>query len=284
MAKRIWPGLLALVLALTGCASLLERDYSVVEPYADSYWDTEEDALRAESYQELVNSLLMLVEQRSEEGTIRFYTDSDAPYSQVVEASREVREETALGAYLVEEMSFLYQRTEDHCTLTWNIAYREGAADPDSLMTLSDAQSLVDLLRLAVREGHEKLTARFSYEIPRQEAIDAVEQLWRELCAVQAAPEEPAPGGEASGELSGDQAPPEETEAPSDAGEETQSGGTPQEESSAEEVPAAETEPEYPPCPWEIRFYPDRDTAEIVEILLAELPPVQAEAPTAEIR
>ena len=107
MAKRIWPGLLALVLALSGCASLLERDYSVVEPYADSYWDTEEDALRAESYQELVNSLLMLVEQRSEEGTIRFYTDSDAPYSQVVEASREVREETALGAYLVEEMSFL---------------------------------------------------------------------------------------------------------------------------------------------------------------------------------
>ena len=197
---------------------------------------------------------------------------------------REVREETALGAYLVEEMSFLYQRTEDHCTLTWNIAYREGAADPDSLMTLSDAQSLVDLLRLAVREGHEKLTARFSYEIPRQEAIDAVEQLWRELCAVQAAPEEPAPGGEASGEPSGDQAPPEETEAPSDAGEETQSGGTPQEEGSAEEVPAAETEPEYPPCPWEIRFYPDRDTAEIVEILLAELPPVQAEAPTAEIR
>ena len=192
MAKRIWPGLLALVLALSGCASLLERDYSVVESYADSYWDTEEDALRAESYQELVNSLLMLVEQRSEEGTIRFYTDSDAPYSQVVEASREVREETALGAYLVEEMSFLYQRTEDHCTLTWNIAYREGAADPDSLMTLSDAQSLVDLLRLAVREGHEKLTARFSYEIPRQEAIDAVEQLWRELCAVQAAPEEPA--------------------------------------------------------------------------------------------
>ena len=284
MAKRIWPGLLALVLALSGCASLLERDYSVVEPYADSYWDTEEDALRAESYQELVNSLLMLVEQRSEEGTIRFYPDSDAPYSQVGEASREVREETALGAYLVEEMSFLYQRTEDHCTLTWNIAYREGAADPDSLMTLSDAQSLVDLLRLAVREGHEKLTARFSYEIPRQEAIDAVEQLWRELCAVQAAPEEPAPGGEASGEPSGDQTPPEETEAPSDAGEETQSGGTPQEEGSAEEAPAAETEPEYPPCPWEIRFYPDRDTAEIVEILLAELPPVQAEAPTEEIR
>lgn len=246
MAKRIWPGLLALVLALSGCASLLERDYSVVEPYADSYWDTEEDALRAESYQELVNSLLMLVEQRSEEGTIRFYTDSDAPYSQVVEASREVREETALGAYLVEEMSFLYQRTEDHCTLTWNIAYREGAADPDSLMTLSDAQSLVDLLRLAVREGHDKLTARFAYDMSRTDVEAAVASLWQEVCAGE---EEAAPPEE------GDQAvSPEE-------GQTAEAGG--------EEAPVETgTEEPLPPCPWEIRFYPDQEAAELVEVLL----------------
>lgn len=283
MAKRIWPGLLAAALLLTGCAAVLERDYSVVEPYADSYWDAEEDALRAESYQELVNSLLMLVEQRSEEGTIRFYTDSAAPYAQVVEAAREVREETALGSYLVEELTFLYQGAEDHCTLTWSITYREEAEDPESLMTLSDAQSLVDLLRLAVREGHQKLTARFSYDIPRQEAVDAVEQLWQELCAAQAAPEEPVPGGEASGaeDAGADLELTEEAEPSPDGGMAPAEASA---EASAEEAPhEAEPEPEYPPCPWEIRFYPDRDTAEIVEILLTELPPVLAEAPTAAV-
>ena len=63
-----------LLLLLCGCASLLERSYSSVEPYTDRYWDSgAEDTLKAESYQDLVNSLLMLIEQRSEEVVIRYY-------------------------------------------------------------------------------------------------------------------------------------------------------------------------------------------------------------------
>ena len=54
---------------LSGCPALLERSYGVSEPYADRYWDSSaEDTLRVESYQDLVNSLLLLVEQRAEEG------------------------------------------------------------------------------------------------------------------------------------------------------------------------------------------------------------------------
>ena len=56
---------LSACLLLGGCVSLLERSYSVVEPYADRYWDSAaEDTLKAENYQDLVNSLLMQVEQR----------------------------------------------------------------------------------------------------------------------------------------------------------------------------------------------------------------------------
>ena len=67
MDKRILPILMALCLLCTGCASLLERSYSSVEPYTDRFWDsTAEDTLKAASYQDLVNSLLMLIEQRSE--------------------------------------------------------------------------------------------------------------------------------------------------------------------------------------------------------------------------
>ena len=73
MKIRMLTAVLALCLPLSGCASLLERSYSVVEPYADRYWDASaEDTLRAENYQDLVNSLLLLVEQRAEEGVIRY--------------------------------------------------------------------------------------------------------------------------------------------------------------------------------------------------------------------
>ena len=111
----------------------------------------------------------------------------------------------------------------------------EDAEDPASLMTLSDSQSLVDLLRLAVREELEKQTARFPYNTPREEVTGAVERLWRELQEDAAPPAaEPGPEGEA--------AVPE----------------------AAEPVMA----PEIPPCPWEIRFYPDAEATEIVEVLL----------------
>ena len=156
MKKRILVLALAGSLLLSGCTSLLERSYSVVEPYADRYWDANaEDTLRAESYQDLVNSLLMLIEEGAEDGVIRYYTAGDA-YGLALQATQEVREETMLGSYLLEKITFTYQMMEEGvCTLTYEMVYREDAEDVDSLMVLSDSQSLVDLLRLAIREGHD---------------------------------------------------------------------------------------------------------------------------------
>ena len=57
--------LLALMLVmafLTGCASLLEREYSTVEPHSSKFWESEAaDTLRAENYQDIVNDLLILI-------------------------------------------------------------------------------------------------------------------------------------------------------------------------------------------------------------------------------
>ncbi len=260
--KQILPLLLAGCLCLSGCASLLERSYSVVEPYSDRYWDSgAADTLKAESYQDLVNSLLMLLEQRAEEGVIRLYTeDREGAYELALAANREVRSETILGSYLLWSMSFSWERSENYDTLTYRILYRKDAEDLDSIMTLSDSQSLVDLLRLAVREEHEKLTAQFVQDTSREEVEAAVETLWRELCAV---------GQEQVGEidltapaLSGEMDP------PADGGEESP------EEPAQEELPSDQEEPaapvEYPTCPWRIRFYPDLDTVGIVEVLLTE--------------
>lgn len=244
--------LLAALLALSGCASLLERSYSAVEPYADRYWDSgAEDTLRAENSQDLVNTLLMLVEQRADEGTIRCYGEANS-YSQAQAALQEVRQETMPGAYLLEDLDFLYENNaaSDYCTLTYRMTYREDAEDIDGMMTLSDSQSLVDLLRMAVREGHQRLTARFSYHMPRDTVTAAVESLWRELCGDEADPGEPADALEAPHV----QAPPPE-----------EPGQAPGAEP---DVGEALPQPDIPPCPWTVRFYPDMDTAELVEIWL----------------
>ena len=104
MKKRTMLAAALACLLLSGCASLLERDYSVVEPYANRYWDTSaEDTLRAESYQDLVNSMLLLVEQQAEEGVIRCYDEADA-YQEILAARGEVRRETMPGSYLLEDL------------------------------------------------------------------------------------------------------------------------------------------------------------------------------------
>ena len=285
MKKRILILALAGSLLLSGCTSLLERSYSVVEPYADRYWDASaEDTLRAESYQDLVNSLLMLIEERAEDGVIRHYTSGDA-YSLALQATQEVREETMLGSYLLEKITFAYQMVEEGvCTLSYTMIYREDAEDVDSLMVLSDSQSLVDLLRLAIREGHSKLTARFAYDMPREDVEAAVAAMWREVClgsgetaqdpetGVQNPPEGPAGLSGENAETADVSSDPTEAalqEASDDEAAETQpvSG----EGTDTEAVEAAGEEPgaeEIPLCPWEIHYYPDLDAAELVEVRL----------------
>lgn len=296
LVKKKAPWAVCLLLAaclLTGCARLLERSYHSVRPYADRYWDSSaEDTLRVDSYQDLVNSLMMLVEQRAEEGIIRCYGET-GEYKEAMAAREEVRRETTLGSYLLRDLRITYESGASYSTATCSMSYREDAEDVASIMTLSDSQSLVDLLRLTVREEREKLTARFSYDMPRGDVSAAVESFWQELCraemeaqaaeaaeaAGQAPPEELADGGPDASRESGEEPPPadgaEEAAEPSE-GEEPPAAPDSGEEAPAEQPDGSGEDPqepeedpiEYPPCPWQIRFYPNKETAEIVEVLL----------------
>ena len=275
--------LLAVCLSLSGCASLLERSYSVVEPYTDRYRDSGgEDALRAESYQDLVNSLMMLVEQRAEEGTIRCYEEANS-YILARRARQEVRQDTTLGAYLLDGLNFTYEGEEGYCTLTCHMSYREDAEDLGSVMTISDSQSLVDLLRLAVREELEKLTVRFVNDTSQTDVTAAIDALWQELCQGEEKTEPPldealsqtpeVPEADARPPFGADDASLENASLDDASTEEDSSAanaslfseeGTDLDSVEPEEPPA----PEYPPCPWKVRFYPNMEAAKIVEILL----------------
>ncbi len=302
MKKRILSLMLAAILTLSGCAPLLERSYSSVEPYTARYWDSgAEDTLKAESYQDLVNSLLMLIEQRSEEVVIRYYApDGSDGYTQAVKAKHEVQNETLLGSYLLESLTVIYSSNDGYCTLTYNMTYRDNVQDPSALMALSDSQSLVDLLRLAVREGHASLTAQFISKISREEILDAVNSLWQELYLDELEesgalkPQLPVTEGEENTDLpptdgSGAEADAgnsgDESETDQNAGEDGEDAeiGTSESaenapENDSENGEGTETEEpqeepvepviEFPPCPWKIIFYPDANTAEIVEIVL----------------
>ena len=96
-----------LCLSAVGC-SMLERSYSNVQPHSSSYYESEDKSvLRAETYQDLVNDLLVLIGDCTEEGTIWLYTAAEESEVQqeMEKACQEVQNETPLGAYAVEYMT-----------------------------------------------------------------------------------------------------------------------------------------------------------------------------------
>ena len=188
-----------------------------------------------------------------------------------------------LGSYLLKDLRLSHESGTGYSTVSCYMTYREDAEDLSSIMTLSDSQSLVDLLRLTIREERDKLTARFSYDMPRSDVTAAVESFWEEMCRAEmeealqtagtvppeAALEETGPDPE----IPGSEEPPEDSGSAGDPPLSAEALSEPAEEAVGSLEGEIVQEPEeapvvYPPCPWRIIFYPDQETAEVVEVLL----------------
>ena len=166
MRKKFIPLTLALCLTLSGCGNIvLERSYSVSAPHSEVYWENENaDTLRADSYQDLVNALLLLLGEHSEEGTVRIYGNDEAAASMAEQACREVQEETALGAYLLEYISYTDAQEHGYYEMRVRLGYRRTAEEQAAIITATSTEALPDLLRLTAEEGTVKrIAVRFGY-------------------------------------------------------------------------------------------------------------------------
>ena len=166
---------LALCLALSGCA-LLEREYSVVEPHNSRSWEKEADTLRAESYQDLVNDLLLLVGQRTEEAVIRLYGQEEGmSVSDAMErAALEVKQETPMGAYAVEYITSSSQAQRSYYEIRVSIRYRRTAEQIRSVVNATSTEALPELLTAALDEGRSELAVRISYFDREQSEVESL--------------------------------------------------------------------------------------------------------------
>ena len=166
MRKKFIPLSLALCLTLSGCGGnvVLERSYSVSTPHSEVYWENEgADTLRADSYQDLVNALLLLLGEHSEEGVVRIYSEEDAA-AMAEQACKEVQEETALGAYLLDYISYTDTQERAYYEMHVRLGYRRTAEEQAGIVTATSTEALPDLLRLTAREGSlSRIAVRFTY-------------------------------------------------------------------------------------------------------------------------
>ena len=164
--KRRFPVLIALCLLLAGCAPLLERTYSTSEPHSSKYWESETaDTLRAENDQDIVNDLLILIGQHTESATLRLYNfpDDQAAGEAMEKASLEVQQDTPLGAYAAEYITYVSQPQRSYYEINVQIGYRRSEEQIQTIVNATSFSALNDLLEAALDGGRTELVVRIGY-------------------------------------------------------------------------------------------------------------------------
>lgn len=163
---RVLASMLACSMLLTGCASLLERQYATSDLHTSKFWESEAaDTLRAENRQDIVNDLLLLISQQKASAALRLYNQTDdlAVAEMVQEAAAEVRQQTPMGAYAVEYITHSIHPQRGYYEIDLIISYRRTAEQVKAVKNATSTQAIPRLLEAAVEEGAEELAVRIGY-------------------------------------------------------------------------------------------------------------------------
>lgn len=256
---------------LAGCGDkLLERSYSSMSPHSATYWENEDaDTLRAENYQDLVNALLILLGEHSEDGVVRIYGDAMNKAAMAGDACVEVQKETPIGSYLLDYITYEGTAESAYYELRVRFGYRRTAEEQSAIVNATSTEALPDLLRAAIDEDRDAVAIRVGYfDTDRTGVMALVSAVHDEIYP----PEEEQPPAEEDETPEGDA--PEAPAAPDEpAGEDgTGDGNAPIETPGDGELPETPPEePVYDVSPWQVLFHPDEEQPGIVEVILRDV-------------
>lgn len=164
MKRRLLCAALSLSLLLTGCASLLERDYVSITPHsANLTAEGDPSVLRAESYQELVNALIFFINLGTETGSIRLYLDAEDVEADVEAACLEVIQEDPLGAYAVEHIKYTIDPVVTYYEADVQITYRRTREQVSSIVSATGTTAIRSELENTLERFDPEQVLRISY-------------------------------------------------------------------------------------------------------------------------
>ncbi len=179
-------GMLALLVLtawlLCGCAYLLQRDYTSVEPHTSQSWESGgADVLEAEGSQEVENAVLTMISRYVEDGTVQLkqcYDETTAD-QWVSQALTQVQKQTGLGAYAVDYMLYSIEKGQNVYEANLHIGYRRTEEQIKNVYYASTMEAIKDLLPQAIQQGREELAVHISsFDV---EDVQNLDQMLREL-------------------------------------------------------------------------------------------------------
>ncbi len=164
MKLRLLAGLTALTLLLTGCSSLLTREYVRITTHNTTPTaEGDPSTLRAENYQELVNALIYFITQGMDTGSVRLYIDSEDVESDLEAACLEVVQEDPLGAYAVDYIKYSVNSIVTYYEADVEITYRRTREQISSIVSATGTTAIRSELESALANFASERVLRISY-------------------------------------------------------------------------------------------------------------------------
>lgn len=151
-----------LCLLLTGCDTLLERDYESVRLHVES-GSADPASLQAEDYRELVSAVLNLVTHRVEDGAIRLSNYEGDPERDLAAACVEVAREDPMGAFAVDYISHSLSRVVSHYEARLQISYCRTAEEMNRVLSVTGSSAIKAELCRGLSDFSPRVTLRISY-------------------------------------------------------------------------------------------------------------------------
>ena len=165
--KRAAAGLAcaALCLALSGCAAVFDRSYSVSQPYEASAGQEEPVGTATDSitsYAALRRAIMALVSEHTESAQLQFANYDGDLHQDISTACWEVKSSTPLGAFAVDYISYDLSRIVSYYQAEVNIAYKRSAAQVGALENALSSSVLSQRLDSALRRGDTYLALQIA--------------------------------------------------------------------------------------------------------------------------
>lgn len=178
MKRAIVIPALCCALLLSGCSSLLDRPYVMVEPHVEQPAVAgDSSTLQVSTYSELVTAVLFLVSQGTEEGMIQLTDYQGDVEDDLNRACLEVAKDDPLGAYAVDFIKNSYTRVLTTYEAVISITYRRTKEQVQSIVNVTSTSAIRKEVSDALAEYRPELVLRVGYFTG---GTDSVAQLVRQ--------------------------------------------------------------------------------------------------------
>ena len=179
MKKKLIAAVLVICLGLSGCTTMLDRDYISATRHVEYHAEDKASVIQAESYQGLVSAMLYFVTSQAETGVIHLSNYTGDVTADLEKVCTEILEEDSIGAYALEDIEHEYTRIVSYYEVRLTFTYEHTAEEVQEIWAVTSVTNMFRRAKEALNQLKESCAVNVYY-LNRDKAALITErrQIW----------------------------------------------------------------------------------------------------------